>query len=270
MGAEQSQAAETGCILPNLPTSWQSFLDHALQDEQRPFHILCYGDGLTAGYSSAGQVCKPYGQVLAETLRKLGIACRVTVRGLVGYSAQRMVADVDDDDCEENRGLNLDLQEGPHDLVVIMAGSADLAAGFPAEQIVAHVQELHRCCHYCRVPTVALAPPSKAHEREALVKSLADWVQTTSWVLACIDPEDFVPRSATDKWDADGVHMTAAGSYALGNHLVSRVLPVLSHLDVHNAAEATRQWSLQQQRRAEKERRSRLAQQRRNPAYGGA
>jgi len=277
MGVGQSGSfVEGACTLG----SFHGLLEQGPQAE--PFHILCYGDSLTAGYYTDGQKVKfkPYGATLKDCLQSLGIACRVSICGLSGHTAKRMVDELDEetviDACDlGGTGLHHILREdGPHDLVLLMAGTNDIGRGYATQQILGHLGGLHAACHRHAVPTVALAPPSPVEEpTRNMRRAMAHWVQTKPEIFAFIDPEELVPRTARELWDRDSLHLSPVGSQMLGNRLVSRILPVLQHLGVEEAHRAAIEWTKELNRKASvdsKEASASQNQKRRMVAAGGA
>jgi lysophospholipase L1-like esterase len=224
---------------------------------QGDHHILCYGDNLTFGFCSNGNQCKPYAAALSEGLANAGIRCKVSVGGLSGHTARQMVAAAENPSVKDaqgrhiGRGLGRILDEdGPFDLVIIMAGTNDLTLLSRSEDILREIRHLHLHAHKRSVPTVALAPPSPQREGQLEVaKLLAQWVQTAQPVLGYASVEEFIPRSARGFWEPDNVHLSPAGSAALGQRMMVHLLPVLSYLGWGEAAsKAARELALQQER----------------------
>jgi len=127
--------------------------------------------------------------------------------------------------------------EGQQDLVLLMAGTNDLAVDRPdAMSVFERVRRLHEVCHARGVPTVALAPPGpmpSAHRaaRLQLSSMLAEWAQNTPGVVGFADCEDLVPRSPQAGgrvlWDPDDIHMNPDGSRTLGQRMLQVVLLAL-------------------------------------------
>jgi lysophospholipase L1-like esterase len=129
------------------------------------------------------------------------------------------------------------LEEDPVDLCIIMAGTCDMTVGARPEEIVEDLRRLHAACHERGVPTVALAPPFAQREPQMNVaRLLAQWVQTAPAVLTSANAEDFLPRSTTGFWDSDAIHLSPAGSAALGQKVMAHIMPVLSYLEWGEAA----------------------------------
>lgn len=231
--------------------------DRGSSENDADRHILCYGDNLTFGFCSNGTQCKPYAASLSDALEQADIRCKVSVGGLSGHTARQMVTAIDSSNVKDKRGRLIGRglgrildEDGPFDLVIIMAGTNDLMLLSRSEDIVKDIRSLHSAAHKRAVPTVALAPPSPQHEVQAEVaKLLADWVQTAQPVLTYTNAEDFVPRSVPGFWEPDNVHLSPAGSTTLGQRLMVHLLPVISYLGWgESATKAAVELALQQQR----------------------
>lgn len=251
MGADQSHMA----------SSWSGQQDAVRQPhgQNRERHILCYGDNLTFGFCSNGRECKPYAAPLSEALVKVGIQCKVSVGGLSGHTARQMVSAIDKPSVTDmqgraiGRGLGRILDEdGPFDLVIIMAGTNDLTLLSRSEDIVRDLRSLHMAAHKRRIPTVAIAPPSPQREaQKEVAKLLAQWVQSAHLVLTSANCEDFAPRRIgyPSFWEPDEVHLSPAGSTVLGQRMMTHLLPVISYLGWGEAAsKAAIDLYMQQQR----------------------
>lgn len=236
--------------------------------------ILCYGDSLTAGYCSKGRLFEPYGRTLAscasEALaagpahsstvvarspavmdRSRNDPCCVTVAvcGHSGETASGMVAGMDaaaigpDAAGFVGKGIGRILQEdGPQDIVLIMAGTNDLGRGASVANILRDLAQLHAACHKAGVATVALAPPPApqalhrpcAAEREQLVRLMREWAAMVDMIHAFIDPAELIPCGVAGSrhfWEPDGLHLSPRGSKLLGRKLASAIasLPLPRH-----------------------------------------
>lgn len=217
--------------------------DAVRQEGEIKYRILCYGDSLTAGFCSKGRHFEPYGPFMSKALRNAGVGNDVSVCGLSGLTAQDMLGQLTSPSVEDvagNTGTGLAhiLNEGGHrDLVLLMAGTNDLAVEKPDSKVVfQRVKSLHEVCHSKGVKTVVLAPPGPmppAHRaaRLQLKSMLANLARNTPGIVGFADCEELVPRSAQSNarklWDPDDIHMTAEGSRTLGQKLVAVVLDAL-------------------------------------------
>jgi len=192
------------------------------------YRIFCFGDSNTAGFYNGGQRFEPYADALGAALQQLGTQCIVTHSGLNGLTAQEMFAKAHDpvvtDSCGHvHKGLVLHLGDHP-DLVLIMAGTNDIARGAGAEQILERVTSLHNACHQHGVRTIALAPPTVSRQPERGVRDhfkhlLHAWARGNPNVVAFLDVEEVVPRNNSGFWESDGIHLAPAGSRELGMKL---------------------------------------------------
>jgi len=123
-----------------------------------------------------------------------------------------------------HKGLDVRLLDEP-DLVIIMAGTNDLAKGFSPEETMTAVAQLHEKCHMLGIKTVAVAPPAVVQHnimrsREKLAGLLQRWSQSRAGRVALfIDAEHMVPRSHSHYWEPDGLHFSPAGSREFGRRL---------------------------------------------------
>lgn len=227
-GAPPSALSRAGSQSPFVP---HPALSH-------PCRILCYGDSLTAGYYANGKRFSPYGNVLQESLRSLGLQCEISICGISGRRADEMVAELDSPVCRDmvgklGKGLAYILdREGPYDLVILMAGTNDFVPNVNLKMVRDSVCRLHSVCHARGVPTVMLAAPCNIAEmRVGLGRLLKDWARKNpSKVLGFLDPEDVMPRSNAACWEADQVHFTPTGSRTLGGHLSPIIAQILQKL----------------------------------------
>mmetsp|Transcript_128557 Transcript_128557/g.333271 ORF Transcript_128557/g.333271 Transcript_128557/m.333271 type:complete len:430 (+) Transcript_128557:83-1372(+) len=218
--------------------------------------ILCYGDSLTAGFAANGQQFEPYGRAMAERLAGAGTACEVAVCGLSGKTAREMVATSSTSlaDIVGNRGKGLVRaleEDGPFDLVLIMAGTNDMGHGAQPETILQDLQRLHGLCHERGVPTVALAPPpapvagsAREQMRQRFTAKLRALSQGMERMVACVDPADIVPASALGLWEQDGLHFTPAGSRQFGAGLASLALELSGNSSNSSSSSSSRPCSL--------------------------
>jgi lysophospholipase L1-like esterase len=206
--------------------------------------VLCYGDSNTVGFCQKGRHYQPYGQTLSEALSAAGSPCEVTACGLCGFTAKEM----DDEKFSAylqtqigpcGKGMLRILEDdGPFDLVIIMAGTNDIGCHRSYDATQVHVARLHAACHDCGIPTVNLVPlapvtqPKLRRARERLADLMGDWANATPDVLLNLDVEQLVPRSVTRDYEPDGIHFSASGSKALGRLLAAKIGGILGQLSV--------------------------------------
>ena len=141
--------------------------------------ILCFGDSLTAGYTSSGKYT-PYANYLKDLLSSNGNAKRIDDSnsssssssssddsedkschlvdhiGNSGWTTLEMVLGSEDVECidcfdEVHNGLayRLQLEESkgsPYDYVMILAGTNDIGSMIPINKVVANVESLVDTC----------------------------------------------------------------------------------------------------------------------------
>ena len=143
-------------------TYWISFalavvcimVSSAAPVSSRPCRILCYGDSLTAGFHAGGKQFSPYGAVLQDSLRSLGVQAEISICGISGHRSDQFLAEINapvtarDITGKSGKGLAYMLdKEGPYDLVILMAGTNDFAPNISLRSISDMVCKLHAACH---------------------------------------------------------------------------------------------------------------------------
>jgi lysophospholipase L1-like esterase len=220
----------------------------SLANEANSFRILCYGDSNTVGYRGAGKLISPYGKELAETLQADGFSCEVTCCGLCGCTSEELVHEVNSSylvdpkgNCPTGEGLAHVLRDaGPFDLVIIMIGTNDIGRCMDTRSSQAFVTHLHNTCHTLGIPTVNVAPPTVASDvgcrelRKRLAESMSRWASGCSKVVLSLDCENLVPKSISQLWETDQIHLSVAGSKQLGQQIASQLTLVLGELSQHD------------------------------------
>lgn len=232
------------------PTASAIFSVPALMQASHTTRICVYGDSMTAGFPCY----EPFANSMVSTLAGEGISAEAIVCGLCGLTAVEMAHELDSPKVEDRcgrvgQGLGSLLKEqGPFDLVIVMAGTNDLAVpDSSAEQVLDSLKRMHAACWERKIPTIALSVPEsavtgttqypEAAERwSAINKAIAAWAQAMEGDLSLTSPFfadstrlisfDFAAM-ARGLWEPDSLHFTAAGSREFGNKLAPRVA---SHL----------------------------------------
>jgi hypothetical protein len=133
-------------------------------------------------------------------------------------------------------------EQGPFDLVMIMAGTNDLGTPHTSvEQILGSLKNMHKACHVAGIPTVAISIPESsvtgtskypeaAVKWRAANKALASWAKAEQDVMLADSSQiiSFNPTAiASGLWEPDELHFTAAGSWTLGSGLAAVVAPLV-------------------------------------------
>ena len=218
-----------------------------------PKRVFCYGDSLTAGTSPPTHHLYPYGPYLEEALTKSSDSeISVKWKGFPGWTSISLLQDAGFSDMLETakRDRNKILEESnpieeelpPFDLVIILAGTNDLAHGYTSDEIFESVTGIHELALQKGCPkTLALGiPPSgwQAHSKDARTlaasvnQKLEAWVAykqqstaATSYYLPF--PIETFDRSS-DLWSPDTLHFSEAGYRYLGTELAPTVAEILS------------------------------------------
>eukprot|EP00929_Paragymnodinium_shiwhaense_P025080 TRINITY_DN1524_c0_g1_i1.p1 TRINITY_DN1524_c0_g1~~TRINITY_DN1524_c0_g1_i1.p1 ORF type:complete len:347 (+),score=59.19 TRINITY_DN1524_c0_g1_i1:99-1139(+) len=219
--------------LASMPISFRS----ATTGDMPLKRVLCYGDSLTAGFCSNGALFEPYGRAMAEALGEAGVFAEVAVCGLSGGFASdfntKKRGSLTDVVSGHGKGLcRILAEDGPFDLVIIMAGTNDLGRNDAPRKILPSLKQLHRACHKHNIPTLAMAPPPapiRTPAQEALRVQLASLIR--QWALSEADgqvlfqdPAEFVPATTGWIWESDRLHFTPAGSRSLGEKMAKLLL----------------------------------------------
>jgi len=211
--------------------------------------VLLYGDSLTAGYYDDGDKFAPYGLWLAESLAA-DLDIEVWSCGLSGRTAEEMASgacrgrSITDVVKRKGQGLEYIFRQpgADFDLVLLMAGTNDLAKSEDTEEMFEFIRALHRLCHAVGgARTVALAvPPNRPCLRDAnyckdwkaLNSKLGAWargVGAEEGVALFVETADLVPYDiGSELWEDDGLHFSPAGSERLGRSLAPLLASLLS------------------------------------------
>jgi lysophospholipase L1-like esterase len=241
-----SQGVKTAGAPPTArPGSSAVFSLKADANSTRTTRIGVYGDSLTGGFPSYD---RPYAKYLKKALTDAGNCVEIIGCGLSGLTAVKLARGLDSPTLEDKfgrvgPGLRRFLTEqGPFDLVIIMAGTNDLeVAHYPPDKVFEKVKLLHQACWAAKIPTVALSIPESsvltpmkypeaAKKWHAINFLIAAWAKGKQGDLSLTSPF-FVNAArlisfdhaaqARGLWNPDGLHFTAAGSKEFGSKLAS-------------------------------------------------
>lgn len=204
------------------------------------WRVVCYGDSLTAGYCRKGMLFEPYGRTLMKELETNGVPSEILISGHSGKTAAEMVAALNSSITDvvglHGTGLARILDDAPSDLVIIMAGTNDMAEGTRPEIIMKDVAQLHAACHKRGVPTIALVPPpapcapmQRERDRTQLRELITEWAIGQMHVKAVVDSARWAGLDAgPGVWDFDGLHFCPSGSALLGHGIAAYVAKLLT------------------------------------------
>jgi lysophospholipase L1-like esterase len=203
--------------------------------------VLAFGDSLTAGTSPPDYNLYPYSGFLEAVLNlpKYSTSGPVLVRhkGYPGFTASQLVEYAQLDGGLAN--IIDKIQNPPLSLVLLLAGTNDLAYETSADKIFQSVANLHRICHDKGVPhTIALGIPPSGYQSQ--VPSVGDIAQSVNESLEsyCLEnagrmtyfPFPFKFQRGDDRWCADGLHFTAKGYEQIAEALAPTVSSVIEKL----------------------------------------
>ena len=212
---------------------------HALAEtNSESVRALAFGDSLTAGTSPPDFNLYPYAHYLEANLKldPFAFSYPVIVRhkGYPGWTASQLV-----EYAEFDGGLAhiIDkIQNPPLSLVIILAGTNDLAYETSADRIVQSITRLHQICHEKGVAhTIAIGIPPSGYQVQ--VKSVGDLAQKINESLEsyCVQREEhmtFFPfpfdfNRGDDLWCSDGLHFTKKGYQQLAESLAPLVTDII-------------------------------------------
>lgn len=205
-----------------------------------------YGDSMTAGFPCY----EPYAKSLASSLTAAGVSVEIVGCGLCGLTAMEMACSLEAQQLQDNFGRvgpglqTLLAEQGPFDLVLIMAGTNDLGVPHSAVQdVLSCLQSMHRACWAVGTASIALSIPESsvtgttqypvaAAKWRAINDALAAWGQSAQEENPCGSP--FFVNTAElvsfdqaacmrGLWDPDNLHFTAAGSREFGSKLATLI-----------------------------------------------
>jgi len=188
--------------------------------------VLCVGDSLTAGFHDGGRGEHPYG----ATLGRLASLDTVTL-GRSGWTARRMLQACSESGSPDSVTSAID-RDGPFALVMLMAGTNDLAYRVPPGEIAATVWRLHQLCHARGCRTLAVGIPGSRGQVGPAAAAAATANRLLRDECRASDRATYVDcplaYGATRFWEPDGLHMSPAGYDELARLLRPTVLAALA------------------------------------------
>lgn len=223
-----------------------------------PKRVFCFGDSLTAGTSPPERSLFPYAKHLSEALAKLPVhdeepAPKVEWKGFPGWTSSSLLTDAGFegllDLTQKQRLEELKQVSGngetlsssssipPFDLVVILAGTNDLAYASESEPIFESIKGIHEAALKRGCQTIALGIPTSGWQSQSeSARALAGAVnkQLAYWAEAGGSPKTtFVPfpiqsfDRSSGLWSPDGLHFSPSGYELVGKSLAPIVANIL-------------------------------------------
>lgn len=204
----------------------------ALTSNSVATRILCYGDSLTAGTAPPDDALYPYAPHLESTLKERGNNVMVRHLGFPGWTTSQMIQD-----AGSATGLRTTVRGCmPLKLVILLAGTNDLAYTEDPTDITNNVLALHAICHEEGVKhTLAVGIPSSGYQSmnnaaaslaQMVNNELKEYCQTE--YRATFVPFPFEYARDDEKWAYDGLHFSAEGYRVLGLSLAPIVEQIIT------------------------------------------
>jgi len=202
--------------------------------------ILCYGDSLTAGFTTPFDEFEPWAPILAD---RLGVECNHV--GLSGWTTDQMLMYIDDSSPNKadalglrRPGLNVLLRAAPKPShVILMAGTNDLFRS-PAEKIAANLIRMHDTVLAAGCKSIALTipqsvvankQPSADAKRREINQMLRAYAESKRGECLFVAMDEDVPASdGSPEWQPDGLHMSKAGYRRFGAVLSGKIAAFVS------------------------------------------
>mmetsp|Transcript_10514 Transcript_10514/g.14746 ORF Transcript_10514/g.14746 Transcript_10514/m.14746 type:complete len:278 (-) Transcript_10514:302-1135(-) len=220
---------------------------------QPPLRVFCYGDSLTAGTSPPLLELFPYATHLEHAISGASHGSsssssplppvQIRWRGLPGWTATNLKESIDDGQIGLRTTLRT-IKQPSISLVILLAGTNDLAYAQRASDVSDAIIDMHKMCHEEGVPrTIAVGIPQSAWQAQS--SSAADMAAEinnsiekfceetrnrsgTNGRISTYAPFPFQYQAGDAKFAFDGLHFTPEGYEALGLGLVPTVTSVLS------------------------------------------
>jgi lysophospholipase L1-like esterase len=209
----------------------------------RVHRILCYGDSLTAGLSPPGAEHYPYAPYLEQALKDRGLEnVVVRHRGLSGWTTNQMLQELDGERTGLRSAIIGAIKQDPVNalsLVILLAGTNDMAHHSSADGIVANIHTLHQVSYENGVPrTLAIGiPPSGYQSHVSSAAALAAEINgkmeqfVSGEVKASYIASPFPFEKGGENWAPDTLHFSQRGYQVMGESLAPVVEQILASLN---------------------------------------
>jgi lysophospholipase L1-like esterase len=209
----------------------------------RVHRIFCYGDSLTFGTSPPNQESYPYAPYLEQVLKDRGLEnVVVRHRGLPGWTTQQMLQELDGERTGLRSAIIGAMKQDPVagvSLVILLAGTNDMAYHSTADQIATNIRTLHQVSYDNGVPrTLAIGvPPSGYQARVDSAAALA--AEINGKLEQFVAQEDKASYMASPfpfeqngkNWAPDTLHFSPRGYHVLAESLAPVVEQILDSLN---------------------------------------
>ncbi|KAK3330776.1 SGNH hydrolase-type esterase domain-containing protein [Apodospora peruviana] len=208
---------------------------------RQKLRILCFGDSLTAGYSSMGAIYHTYETMLVQFLEMAFPELDVeTVEdgvpgSVVKYDFKSRMEEHFDPDTKGNNG---------YDWAIVLGGTNDIAMGIPGEDVFTELKKVWDMPLRRNVKVLALTVPEAGMgnspaiiaRRKALNDSIKGYKRTNFHAFDLHAAIPYFAMSAEDRrryWD-DAIHFTPDGYDFIGNKVGIYLVSILAREKAEN------------------------------------
>jgi lysophospholipase L1-like esterase len=209
----------------------------------RVHRIFCYGDSLTFGTSPPSQESYPYAPYLEKALKERGLDnVVVRHRGLPGWTTNQMLQELDGERTGLRSAIIGAMKQDPVagvSLVILLAGTNDLAHHSTADQIATNIRMLHQVSYDNGVPrTLAIGVPSSGYQAQVdsaaalaaeINGKLEQFVSQENKASYMAPPFPFERNG--ENWAPDTLHFSPRGYHVLAESLAPVVEQILNSLN---------------------------------------
>lgn len=213
------------------------------RNKSRVHNILCFGDSLTAGLSPPNAEYFPYAPYLEQALKERGLEnVVVRHRGMSGWTTEQMLKNLDGERTGLRSAIIGAVKQDPVNalsLVILLAGTNDMAYHSTADEIADNVRTLHQVSYENGVPrTLAIGiPPSGYQSHVPSAAALAVEINgkleqfVSEEVKASYIASPFPFERGGENWAPDTLHFSPRGYQVLAESLAPVVEQILESLN---------------------------------------
>ncbi|KAH8820419.1 SGNH hydrolase-type esterase domain-containing protein [Xylogone sp. PMI_703] len=202
------------------------------------FHILCFGDSLTEGFTRFGTVFHPYAWSLKPSLQKF-LPSAVITTDIQGRSGDLVISPPGK--FHPRIASLYENTEVPYNWTVVLGGTNDLNNGFDADEIYSALQIVWKVAldHGSNVlaltvPECGTCPPALDERRDKLNELILQHEATNFYTLDLHGAMPYWNMTEDQRqvlWD-DGVHFTTEGYDLMGSIVSDRLFEIVSENDM--------------------------------------